>query len=396
MQGEQWSRFRGPEGRGVEPNCTVDLPWKPADVAWEITLPGRGNGSPVVWHDRVFLMSADPDSADRFLLAYDVTTGQELWRRDYPSQPHHLHQRSSYASSTPCVTEQAVYFTWGSPESVVLKALTHDGEEIWSRDLGPYVSQHGYGASPVVYGDKLVLFNSQQAEQLPPGATPGQSRVQCFDARTGQTLWETPLTTTRACYGIPLLYTTEEGEQAILLSNTGNGIFALRLEDGKPLWNQPVFSKRCVSCPQIAGELAIGTEGSGGGGNILFAVHLHGDHRVAFKIDRSAPYVPSPVVFGNHLYLWEDRGIVSVVDWRSGEVLNRKRVGGNVSSSPVIAGRTLIGISEEGTVTFLSASPELETVGEIELHETTRATPVVRPNYLLIRTTSRLLRVGKP
>ncbi|RMF43395.1 MAG: serine/threonine protein kinase [Planctomycetota bacterium] len=394
--GAEWNRFRGPDGRGVLDQCKVPLPWSPSDVAWEIELPGRGNGSPVVYGDRIFLMSADPDTAERYLLCYDVATGRELWRRSYPSQPHHLHQRSSYASSTPCATEEAVYFSWGSPDSVILKALTHDGKELWTRDFGRFVSQHGYGASPIVYGDKVILFNSQQAQQLPPGVEPGQSRVICVDARSGETLWETPRTTTRACYGIPALFSTENGEAALLFANTGDGIFALRLSDGKPLWNQKLLSKRSVSTPQIAGELAIGTEGSGGGGNVLYAVYLHGDHRLKFKIARSAPYVPCPVVKDDLLFLWDDRGIVSCVDLKTGETLAMKRVGGNTSTSPVIAGDRLIGISEEGTVTILTADPKLEKLGTVELGETTRATPVLRPDYILLRTNSRLIRVGRP
>ncbi len=392
----EWNRFRGPGGRGVVEQCRVPLPWKPDDVAWEIALPGRGNGSPVVFGNRIFLMSADPETAERYLLCYDLVSGQELWRKSYPSRPHHLHQRSSYASSTPCATDDAVYFSWGSPDSVILKALTHDGEELWTRDFGRFVSQHGFGASPVVYGDKVILLNSQQAEQLPPGVEAGQSRAICVDAHSGATLWETPLTTTRACYGVPALFTDENGDLGLLFANTGDGIFALRLSDGKPLWNQPVFSKRCVSCPQIAGELAIGTEGSGGGGNVLYAAYLHGDHRIKFKISRSAPYVPCPVIKEDHLFLWDDRGIVSCVDLKNGETVAMKRVGGNTSSSPVIAGDRLIGISEEGTVTILAADPSLEKLGTVELGETTRATPVLHPDYVLLRTNSRLICVGSP
>lgn len=391
-----WNRFRGNNGRGVVSTCRVPLPWKKSDVAWEIRPPGIGNGSPMVHGDRIFLMSADPDSAERYLLAYHRRTGKELWRKTYPSQPHHLHSRSSYASCTPCVSAEAVYFTWATPGNVVLMALSHSGEKLWSKDLGPYVSQHGYGASPALIGNKVILFNSQQADQLRPGMQPGESRVTAFDAATGEVIWKTPRTTTRACYGLPALFRDTSGEEALLFSNTGDGLFALSLETGKPLWNKKVFAKRCVSCPLVVGDLAIGTEGSGGGGNILYAVDLKGNHDVKIKIIRSAPYVPTPVASGDLLFLWDDRGIVTCVRLPSGEVVWSNRISGNVSTSPVIAGDKVLGIAEDGTVTILAASEAFRELGSIKLGDTTRATPFVADDYLLLRTNSKLICVGKP
>ncbi len=392
----RWGRFRGANGSGVTSDCNVPLPWKAADVAWNIALPGKSNGSPVVAGKRVFLMSADPNSAKRYMLAYDLGSGKELWRKEYESRPNRIHRQSSYASCTPCVNSDAVFITWATPESVVLKALSHEGEERWTKDLGPFISQHGYGTSPAVFGDKLVLFVSQQAEQLPSGAKPGQSSVSAFDVGTGNLIWSTPRTATRTCYGVPALLSGKDGQDTLLFCNTGDGIFALDLSTGKPLWNNRVFGKRCVSSPLLAGDLVIGTEGSGGGGNILYAVDTQGDHQVRFKINRSAPYVPTPVAHGDLLFLWDDKGIVTCVRLPDGEVVWSKRIGGTVSTSPVIAGNKLIGISADGTVTILSASEQFANLGSIKLEDTTRATPLVAENYLLVRTDSKLICVGQP
>ncbi|MEM8733940.1 MAG: PQQ-binding-like beta-propeller repeat protein [Planctomycetota bacterium] len=394
-----WSRFRGSNGTGVNPNCSVRLPWKDSDVAWTADLPGVGNSSPIVYGDRIFTMSADPKTAERYLLALDVTSGKTLWKKQVASTPHHLHRRSSYASSTPCASDELVYFTWATPEAVTLKAFTHEGELVWETkpgQLGPFVSQHGYGASPALFDDTLILFNSQQADQLPPGSTPGKSEVLAFDAKTGEIRWKTPRTTRRACYGVPTRYQDLSGRDLLLFANTGEGLYALDFATGEPVWNKQVFGKRSVSSPQIASGLAIGTEGSGGGGNILWAVDLEGDHEVRFKIDRSAPYVPTPVIRDDLMFLWGDTGIASCVSLPDGKTIWSRRIGGTVSSSPVVAGDQLLGIAEDGTVTVLSASREFKRLGSIQLKETTRATPLVDDNYVLIRTNSRLICIGTP
>lgn len=391
-----WTRLRGENGVGVHEGCKVPLPWKSSDVAWSRSLEGGGHGSPVVYNGRIFLMSADPDSAERYLLCFELKTGKEIWRKTYRSSPHIVHPQSSYASCTPCVNDEHVFFAWASPEEVVLKALTHDGKEAWTNRLGKYVSQHGFGASPVLIQGKLILLNSQQAQQLPPGAAPGQSRVMAFDPADGAELWTTSLKSTRVCYGCPSLFKTEAGDDALLFSNTGNGLFALKLDDGSMQWNKPVFVKRSVSCPQVVGNLAIGTEGSGGGGNILYAVDLKGDHAVRFKIDRNAPYVPTPVSKGNLLFLWADNGMVTCLRLPEGKVVWRERVGGNVSSSPVIAGDKLVGVASDGTVTVLAATDKFQKLGSVKLNDVTRATPMLSENYMLVRTNTKLLCVGQP
>ena len=133
---EGWTRFRGSNGTGVFETCRVPLPWKPSDVQWEMELPGEGNGSPVIWKERVFVLSGDPKTATRFVICGDLNTGKQIWNHEYASQTHALHKFSSYGSSTPCVDEKNVYVAWASNESLIVKAFDHDGVEVWTRDMG--------------------------------------------------------------------------------------------------------------------------------------------------------------------------------------------------------------------------------------------------------------------
>ena len=392
-----WGRFRGERNAGSILHCDVPLPWRSTDVSWELALPGQGNASPILWGELAFVSSADLDSGEQHLQAIQVSSGQVQWHKTYPSRTYPLHARSSFASSTPCANESAVFFSWANPDNLSLIALRHDGSELWRRDqLGGYVSQHGFGSSPILFGQTLILFNSQDAEELPAGVAPGHSRVMAFDSLTGKLLWETLRATTRVCYSTPASFTDAVAGPALLLSNAGDGLSALSLETGEVLWEQKVFSKRCISSPLVVGNLAIGSEGSGGGGNELVAVNLTEPHQLLFKIDRSAPYVPTPVALSDLLFLWGDTGIVSCVKLPTGEVVWSKRIGGNVSSSPVIAGDKLIGIAEDGTVTILAAAAEFSELGSIKLEETCRATPALSEHFILLRTQSRLICVGSP
>lgn len=390
-----WNRFRGENGLGVIAKSSAPLPWKDSDIAWTVKLPGKGNGSPIIQGSNVFILSADPENADRFVLSFDLVTGQERWKKKFPSTKHGLHARSSYASSTPCANETAVFVSWGAPSGLIVKAFSHGGEELWSRDFGRYVSNHGFGGSPMLIGDRLILLNSQDALELAAGVEPGQTTVLALDTKTGKTIWETPRTTTRVCYGAPAVLKDNTGRDLLVMNETGDGIFALDAQTGAPVWNRKTFTKRSVSSPLIVGDLVIGTEGSGGGGNTLFAVDTKRNHELVFDVRKSAPYVPTPVAKGDLLFLWSDTGIVSCLQLPSGETVWSERIGGNVASSPVIVGDKLVGIADDGTVTILAAERTFKQLGQIKLNETTRATPAAREDCLLIRSDSTLMRIGK-
>src|SRR4029078_6856266 len=132
---QEWTRFRGPNGSG-ESEIVLPAEFEGNDFVWKAELPGEGHSSPVIWKDRVFLLSADPMTAERYVLCLDAKTGTILWNKKYPHTTHTLHTSSSCASCTPTVDEKNVYVAWSAPDEVTLLALTHDGEEVWHRNLG--------------------------------------------------------------------------------------------------------------------------------------------------------------------------------------------------------------------------------------------------------------------
>ena len=188
----------------------------------------------------------------------------------------------------------------------------------------------------------------------------------------------------------------EKGNTILLSANTVEGFYAVDAASGKTLWSRSGFSKRVCSSAVLSGNILLSSEGSGGGGNVLFATEAKANGKELFRINKAAPYVPTPVILGSLAFLWADNGIVSCIDLdKQGQVLWTQRIGGDVSASPVVVRDRLIGISQEGLVTILAASDKFEKLGEINLEETCRSTPAVTKDALLIRTNKHLICIGQ-
>ena len=385
--GQEWTRYRGPNGTG---NSTTVFPgkWTNDDYAWAIDLPGIGHSSPVIWGEQLFIQSADPEKGTQYILCLDTNTGKELWKKQFESTPYHIHARNSFASSTPVVDDKAVYFAWATPDKIRLYALTHDGKVIWSReDLGPYASQHGFGSSPIVIDDKIILPNLQMPSKDRGKET---SAVMAFNKYTGEDIWVTPRTSGKASYSVPCLHEGRNGKPELLLCSTTHGMFGLDLATGHENWAvKDAFRMRTVSSPVVVDKIVFGSTGSGAGGNYVAAIDMEAQE-VAYKVDRQAPYVPTPVAHNDLIFLWYDKGFATCVEAATGEQYWSKRVGGNYSGSPIVSGDKVYCIAEDGTVVVLAAETKYKLLGKTELGEDSRSTPAVANGKMFLRTYSKL------
>lgn len=396
LAAEEWTRFRGPNGTGESETTTIPASWTEKDLNWKIELPGIGHSSPVLWGEKLFVLSADPNSATRYVLCINAKDGQQIWRRDYPGVAHHLHANSSYASCTPAVDGERVYVAWSDPEFTRLMALTHDGKEVWTINLGPWVSQHGFGSSPMLYEDLVILNCSQEDSKLEGQPQPKNSFIVAVERETGKIRWRTERTIKSASYSVPTIRKNEAGEDELLCCAQAEGFFALDPKTGKENWSLPVFTMRTISCPVYVSGLIFGSVGSGGGGHYVVAMRPGSEPKEAYRITRNAPYVPTPVCRGDLVFLFEDRqGHVTCIDAPTGEVLWFKpRVGTMFYCSPVRAGDKLFCIDTEGTVICLAADKEFKELGRTELKELCRSTPAIANGRMYVRTVSHLLSVG--
>ncbi len=395
--GQEWTRFRGPNGTGESEVTSIPGRWTSKDYNWQIKLPGVGHSSPVLWGDHLFLMSGDPVTATRYLLCYDSSTGRQLWEQKFESSTYKLHAQSSYGSSSPAVDAELVYFAWAEPKSTILIALTHDGNVVWKKDLGTWSSQHGFGTSPIIVDDLVIVSNSQELPD-PRSTDPlPHSFMMAFDRKTGEERWRTPRKTVSTCYSVPAIFQPHGGPKQLVSISTGDGMYALDLHSGAELWSNVFFDKRTVSSPVVKNDLIFGSTGSGGGGTYLVAARSDGKQAtLAYKVATQAPYVPTAVTRGDLVFFVSDGGIASCLDLDSGTIHWQKRIGGNYSSSPVRAGDKLFLVAMDGEVVVLAAEKEFQELGRVQLGEGCRSTPAIANGCLYLRTFSQLMSIGGP
>ena len=379
-----WTRFRGPNGTGESEAATVPGMWTEKDYNWRVTLPGVGHSSPVHWGDKIFLTAAESKGTVRIVLCLNAADGSIVWRKDFPSVGHQLHNQNSFASSTPAVDAEHVYVIWTTPDQYSVHALNHDGSPAWQCNLGSYSSQHGSGTSPVVYQDLVVVGNEQD----------GDSSLVAIDRKSGDQRWRVPRKTGTVAYSTPCVYQPPQGPAELIFNSQAHGITSINPKDGATNWEIDVFDKRSVSSPIVVAGLVFGSCGSGTGGNYVVAVKPGKNPQVAYKVDKTAPYVPTSVAKGDLAFLWSDGGVVTCIDATNGKVLWQKRVGGSFSGSPIRVADKVYCVSSEGECVVVAATDNYELIGRNPLGETCRSTPSVSDGRLYLRTQSHLISLG--
>jgi outer membrane protein assembly factor BamB len=400
----EWSRFRGPNGTGISPATTIPVKWTQDDYNWKVTLPGTGHSSPVLWDKRLYLTCGDNGSGKRTLLCLDAADGRTLWQREYPSKTYNQNADNSFASSTPAADADGVVVTWTTPEEVVLLALDADGREVWRRNLGPFVSRHGSGTSPIVVGDLVVLSNDQEDMawwfKLGPSRPEAKSFLVAVDRKTGQTRWQTERRTALAAYSTPCLYRPEGGTPELIFTSTAHGVTAIDPATGKVNWEvDKVFKDRCVGSPVCAPGLVIAGYGYGTRGSLYVAVRpgsrqIGVEPTLAYELAKPVPLVPTPIVKDSRLFLWHDDGMVACLKVETGEQVWRERVGGAYYGSPVWVDGRLYCIAKTGEVVVLAAGDKFEVLARVPLGEASFATPAVAGGAMYLRTLSHLYSLG--
>jgi outer membrane protein assembly factor BamB len=384
-----WARFRGPNGTGVATGQDLPLECSAETTRWKVPLPGVGNSSPVVWGRQLFVQSSSADGKERYLLCLDTADGKVRWSRSVPGGKARLHQRSSLASSTPAVDGVQVYAYFWDGKGIALYAFDLQGNSVWQRNLGGFESQHGAGASPVVYQGKVFVNNDQD----------GSAEVVALDAQTGAVAWRKARQAFRACYSTPFVLERPGAEPEIVVTSTA-GITSYRPKDGTENWNwtwQHVTKPlRTVGSPVYSQGLIFAGSGDGDGSRHLVAVNVAGGKpSLAWQKERGTPYVPCLLTAGEHLFYVNDLGVAGCFVARTGEAVWSERLGGDVTASPVLVDGKIYAVSEDGHVYVFPAETSFRMLAKSALGETVRATPAVADGRLFIRGQHHLFCFGK-
>lgn len=386
---QEWARFRGPNGtgRGVAPDLPVT--WEPDDATWMFDLDGVGHASPVLWGRRVFVTSGDPESGDQFIYCLDAERGTLLWNRRLASASRRVHQRNSQATSTPAADSLHLYVAWATPRQLNLAAIRHtDGHIAWRRKLGRFEGRHGFGTSPIVFDDLVILSKEQRSDSF----------LVALDSLTGETVWKCHRRPDHTSYSTPCVLSSPDRSPQLIFMSLAHGITGLDPLSGDVQWQHDAFTMRTVASPLCVRNWIVGSCGSGQGGNYVVAVQPgqpDGDRpREVFRVTRSAPYVPTSIAWDDLLFLWSDRGVVTCFDLNTHQEVWRRRVGGNFSGSPVCTNARIYCIAEDGDVVVIAAGRNFQLLARNPLGEPSRSTPAIARGKMYLRTESSLRCIG--
>ncbi|MCC6420816.1 MAG: PQQ-binding-like beta-propeller repeat protein [Gemmataceae bacterium] len=393
---DNWPRFRGPNGTGVAADKEIPVKWgSPSASLWQLEVPGVGNSSPVVWNDRLFLQDAPRDGKGRALLCINARDGKVLWTRAAPGKFVKFRRESSHASATPATDGERVYAAFWDGVGIQVRAYTVDGADVWERDLGPFKSQHGAGASPVVYQDKVYFANDQD----------GTSTFHAFDARTGKTVWQHSRPAYRACYSAPFLL-ERNGHRPELLVVSTMAITSYEPHSGRVNWDYKwKFSGkmplRTTASAVYHDGMLFATSGDGGGDRHMIALKLDGVGprtrvTLAWENKKDFPYVPTMVARDGYLYFVNDKGLAGCYHAKTGKRVWFERLNdGTFSSSLVLIDGKIYVCSEAGNVFVLAAEPRFQLIAQNPVGDLIRATPAIADNRLFVRGQTHLFCFGK-
>lgn len=382
-----WLQWRGPQGTGLSTEKNVPLSWSATkNVKWKVTLPAEGNGSPIVVGGKVFVTCPTDRKGDkRLLLCLDRTDGQELWRKtiSYPL-PEATHGTNPQASSSPASDGERVVVWFGSAG---LYCYDLEGKEQWQKDLGKFDHIWGYGSSPVLVGD-LVILN----------AGPGTSAfVVAFNKQTGEEVWRheyegmksEKAEEYRGSWSTPIL--VGEGDSALLLLSLPTRLRAIKPATGEEVWSCGGLSKLVYTSPVVTGDTVVAMCGFhgpalacrlGGSGDVTAS------HRLWLQDKPNPQRIGSGVALEGHVYILNENGVAWCLDAQTGDKKWEQRIGDGTSwGSMCLADGRLYVQNMKGNVVVLAANPAAcEVLGQNDLNEGSRSSPAFSDGNVFVRT----------
>lgn len=404
---QNWHQWRGPHATGVAPTGDPPIEWDSArNVKWKVEIPGHGKSTPIIWGDRVFLITAVntgkvvegapkpedqpmrtfgikfPNTLFRFVvLCLNRNTGDLLWEQSVIEElPHEGHHGdNSHASASPTTDGELLYVSFGSRG---MYCFDLNGQLQWQKKIGKVETRLSFGeaSSPVVHGDTVILNRDNETD----------SHILALDAQTGETRWQAKREEVSA-WATPLI--VEHNGRTQVITNATRFVRSYDLETGKVLWQCGGQVANVTPSPVLFGDHVICMSGYKGSLAVSLPLDANGDitktDRIAWRWERDTPYVPSPLLYGDRLYFNKlNNAVLTCLDAKTGQpILESVRLPSllNIYASPVGAADRIYLTARDGTTLVLKRAPTIEVLATNKLDDSIDASPAIAGKQLFLR-----------
>jgi outer membrane protein assembly factor BamB len=423
---KNWFYWRGPNADGM---AVGDAPLNWSDtkegsknIKWKTDIPGRGNSSPVIWGDQIFVTTAvktgstttpppettaappafggrggrgfglstsGPQAEHKFVvMSIDRKTGKILWERTAttatPHEGYHS-QYGSFASNSPLTDGKNVYAFFGSRS---MYCYDMEGKLIWQKDFGVQMKMRmafGEGMAPVVSGDRLILVFDHE----------GDSFIVVLDKNTGKEIWRVDREE-KSGWAAPLVV-DYKGQKQIVVNGT-NKVRSYDFSSGKPIWECAGLGTNTIPAPVRQDDLIFAMTGYLNPKLMAIRLGREGDltgtDAVVWTQTKGNSYTPSPVICDNKLYVLTDSGMISCYNARTGEPFYQQQrlpKTYNFKSSLVGANGKLYLASENDDVIVLRMGEKFEVLATNTMEDQMFiATPAIQDGEIFLRSQNRL------
>lgn len=378
VSGADWLQWRGPNGNNTAAaEQRIPTEWsEQKNVIWRADVSGRGHGSPLIVGDLVVLQTADEVSATQGVVAFSRRDGRPAWQMaiSQGGLPP-LHRKNTHASSSAASDGRHIFVTFCHHEKIEVVALDLSGRIVWRVDAGPFLPrayEYGYAASPTIYRDTLIVTADSDTAAW----------IRAFRLTNGTLIWSQERTRSLN-WGSPIV-AVDAGREQLLLSGS-KMIAAYDPATGAQLWSTPCLTM--ATCGTCAWEDGLVFASGGFPDSETVAVRADGAG-VVWK-NRVKCYEQSLLVAGGHVYAFSDQGVFFCWDAKTGAERWKQRLGGPVSSSPLLVGDVILATNEAGTTWVIRANPaRYELIARNQLGESGFASIAAVDGRLFIRTSA--------
>ena len=391
-----WTQFRGPDGQGHSAATGIPLRWnEKKNVAWKVPIRGHGWSSPVIANDRIWLTTAIAAEKSLRVICLDAKTGKIL----HDVEVFHertfggIHQKNSHATPTPVLFDDRCYVHFGSHGTA---ALDMQGKILWKTKLD-YYHHHGPAGSPAVADGAAIIacdgmtfsfYDDRKIRDLP-----APQFVVALELATGDVRWKSQREGTHS-YVTPLAIEVDGKTQVV--SPGGNQVIAYDPRTGDEIWSCRYQGYSVVPRPVFGHGLVFVCTGYDTPSLLAIQPDGQGDvteTNVVWKTNRAVPLMSSPILVGEELYMISNQGVVTCLEAKTGKVNWRHRLGGNYSSSPVLADGHLYFLDEVGTTHVLEPGLKVKVLAKNQIQGKTQASLAISGQAIFLRSDTHLYRI---